>query len=128
MESNGVMYKAGGSEVRVKSDTYTQTSTWVAKKWAAESFVLKDCEDSACPAGCGSIYLCMQFIQYKAPHLTRSRLKRCRKLNSAYENLKTAKIIYEGFMSICNSPRSGDPPPTRITYFNSNIDNLVITV
>ena len=42
-----------------------------------------------------------------------------------YAKLRTAKDIYDSFIRISITLRYGDAPPSTITYFESDIDNMV---
>ena len=42
-----------------------------------------------------------------------------------YAKLRTAKVIYDSFMRIFIALRCGDAPPSTVTYFESDIDNMV---
>jgi len=85
----------------------------------------KDGEDTLCPAGCGQSDSRMYFIQCTSRHLQAGHIKRRGDFRKTYGKLRTAKVIYEDFMRIFISLRSGDAPTSHVTYFESDLDKTV---
>lgn len=58
----------------------------------------ENCEDSMRPAGCGQPESRMHFIQCTTRYLQSNHIKRREEFKQTHSKLKTAKVIYEGFM------------------------------
>ena len=67
----------------------------------------------------------MHFIQCTARHLQVGYIKRRREFKHTHGKLRTAKVIYEGFMHNFIPLRRGGTPPSNVTHFDSKIDKLV---
>ena len=78
-----------------------------------------------CPAGCGKWESRMHFIQCTDRHLQAGHIKRREEFKQIHKKLRTAKVIYEGFMRMFSALRCGDSPPSRVTYFESELDERV---
>ena len=66
----------------------------------------------------------MNFIQYTARHLQSGHIKRRGDFKKKHAKLRTAKVIYDSFMRIFIALRCGDAPPSTITYYESDIDEM----
>ena len=78
-----------------------------------------------CPAGCGRSESRIHFIQCTARHLQAGHIKRREEFRQVHKKLRTAKVIYEGFMRILSALRCGDSPPSKVTHFESELDDKV---
>ena len=78
-----------------------------------------------CPAGCGKHESRMHFIQCTVQHLQAWHIKRREEFRRTHGKLKTAKVVYEALMRIFSSLRCGDAPPSKLSYFDSDIDKEV---
>ena len=85
----------------------------------------EDCVEVVCLAGCGKSESRMNFIQCTARHLQAGHIKRREEFRQVHKKLRTAKVIYEGFMRIFSALRCGDSPPSRVTHFESELDDKV---
>ena len=67
----------------------------------------------------------MHFIQCTAGHLQTGYMKRREEFKIGNEKLRTAKVIYEGFVRIFSSLQCSNTPPSKVIYFESDLDELL---